>query len=427
MFKGRKLWLVVLVGCALGCSGEALDTKVEVGTVDSALTARVEGKDFTDKLKRKWRYMGKAGHVLSKGHDPKTFPKRTSADISEDVANLQELATKTRGLMYSKGYVYEAAADLGQAAEIQQQRLDELSDKLNGENQEPLPSEYGPTDAETLDPKLIFGTDNRAKQRTDTSYPWRTIIWITDNDTKTAGCTATLVGPSTAITAAHCFHTGTGGNNGFYPLRAWGLGVDSQDTNDFNWDPDSLTFPSVNATIETCYSVTLPGEFANGNTDLQYDYAVMEFSGCGFFPGNSIGWVGVWKPSSTYLDAGFDHYSYGYPGNGCPGAATCNFPQIWGHHNSNDNGRDGCCSVHYETDISAGQSGSGGWILSAEGHRYIIESAIGQKDVVLGDDWNYGRRMSNTYFANIRNFSGGVWVANQTNQNDPSLGAIGSP
>lgn len=68
----------------------------------------------------------------------------------------------------------------------------------------------GVKDEEGVDPnRRVFGDDDRVQIDDTTKFPFRTIgqLWTKVDDENWGSCSATLVGPSTIITAAHCIYS----------------------------------------------------------------------------------------------------------------------------------------------------------------------------------------------------------------------------
>lgn len=76
------------------------------------------------------------------------------------------------------------------------------------------------SDLGTLNQGIVIGTDDRSVVTSDTtlrSWPHRTIGSVIYSATATSGgCTATMIGPRHAVTAAHCLHDGAG--SWYWPL-----------------------------------------------------------------------------------------------------------------------------------------------------------------------------------------------------------------
>ena len=70
------------------------------------------------------------------------------------------------------------------------------------------------------------------------------------------------------------------------------------------------------------YNVTVPGGWVNNaGGDARFDYAVIEFSGYGDFPGRASGWKGLWVAPDNVV-TGNRMYLYGHPSDKAQ-------PQIW--------------------------------------------------------------------------------------------------
>jgi len=245
---------------------------------------------------------------------------------------------------------------------------------------EPLGSEA--THANEL--PIVIGADNR-QQASHTTFPWRTMLFITDSNWfpgstgQHAGCTAQLVGPSFAMSVAHCFAPD---DESWYSTRNWAPGVDSQATN-----------PAPYGYWNGCYWVTIPSSYTGAGG--YYDFAVIEFSDmyptCNLYPGDTVGSLNWW--SGFVPDGNEVGYVYGYPGIGCPGSATCNKPQIWGI-GSTGMDEDGDNIDHY-ADTTEGESGAGLYVI--DGNRYVVGSHQYWYSHPL-DEWNEARRLEGLFF-----------------------------
>lgn len=252
-------------------------------------------------------------------------PARTSRDYSK--LSDAELGRVLSPKMARAGYEYvakEAPADLVRAVR---------TNRAVGELGNPgfRPSAEEDVNPEDLAGKTVFSPDSRVLHRDNTAYPFNTIVWL-DN-----GCTGTLIGASTVVTAAHCVHNGSSWTlpSYLYP------GYDAQDS-----DPDPYGRFG-------CYDVTIPGGW-DSDKDAADDYAVIEFSGCGAYPGNATGWLGVYATNSGGNISGKMSYLYGYPGDKSP------YPQIWGIGNDSlDTSIWYPARVFHSIDTYNGQSGSG--------------------------------------------------------------------
>ncbi len=124
-------------------------------------------------------------------------------------------------------------------------------------------------------PQFIIGGDDRTHTPNAAAWPGSTFAFLPQQ------CTATMIGPSTALCAAHCFYQF--GSWISTPYMAFGA-------NNFGtWG--TLTQPFGTFVFD---SITMPGGWT-GNWDwpsLDWDFAVLEFSPTRF-PGWSTGWMGT--------------------------------------------------------------------------------------------------------------------------------------
>lgn len=92
-------------------------------------------------------------------------------------------------------------------------------------DREPAPQKAGDPLIDEID-RAVIGEDDRLRIRNTTQYPFRTIgqLFSVNDKEEWSGCTATLVGPRTIITAAHCLYDHeTGGwltDYEFYPAMS---------------------------------------------------------------------------------------------------------------------------------------------------------------------------------------------------------------
>ena len=131
-----------------------------------------------------------------------------------------------------------------------------------------------------LGPRVISFPDDRTQTPNAAISPASAYGWVS-----VTGCTATLIGPSTAISAAHCFY----GPGGWITSGAISFGANNiggvQSTPYGSYYADSLTLPG--GWISAPYSHSV------------WDFAVLEFSPTRY-PGYSTGWVGTSQSTTGY-------------------------------------------------------------------------------------------------------------------------------
>lgn len=218
----------------------------------------------------------------------------------------------------------------------------------------------------------IIGADNRVVRRNNTEYPWSTVTYLPRDSGSYSG-SGTMIGPSTALTAAHVVHNGTN----WLELPQFAPGSDYE-------DPTSFPFGQFG-----CYTVSIPTAWINNaGGDARFDYAVVEFAGCGDFPGRATGWKGLWEaPDNVVTDNLM--YVYGHPSDHVQ-------PQIWGNEgNGLLNGQ----YINFFMDAWFGDSGSGLYVYDTDGWPYVVGVLRGATGTI-GDDTrpNFGRRITREVF-----------------------------
>ncbi|WP_438022225.1 trypsin-like serine peptidase [Sorangium sp. So ce233] len=311
---------------------------------------------------------------------------------SEDQMTREELAHALRPVMLYKDHEYTLDGPAYELADaIIASRGKELKTK-GSEGRARVTNEVDLTPGLTQ-PQGIIGTDSRQVARNNTAFPDNTRVLIT-NPTLTFGCTGQMIGPTTILTAASCLHNGSG----WLPTRSWSPGVDSQDTNPFPYQVNSV-YPDPAGDTPTfgCYTPIVPSEWNNGQITVSYDFAIMELGSmypgsCEMEPpGDDTGWLGLWVPSESALEGG-SGYIYGYADKG-------NWPQIWGSHGPlTDEG----VEIRHEIDTSSAQKGSAIYKFDSADDRYVVGI---HKGTMVGASENHGRRMTSGLHTWIVNHS----------------------
>ena len=384
--------------------GEPPDVEMNLKNRE-ALAQIPDRSEFVDAKGRRWLRQRK---VVDYAQEPTgEFQTRVpEPNASLDRLSLDELAEALRPIGFANGYEYHAAEPAYDTAA----RILALRAQAARGEPEVFSREGNTGSAATLEvrsdvaAKAIFPPDTRTSFGANTTYPFRTFVLLTDANL-VGSCSATLIGPSTAVTAAHCLHSSVN----WFSVRRWAPGADSGDTVRFPFDPFGpypSTNPSNPATFQ-CYWATVPvcwylGLFAG--TDI-CDFAVIEFANgfpnCNLQPGNVLGWLG-WGWASPAEMQTWQANLFGYPladttcGNwtDCPGA-NCLWPKIWGAvQNSWEWDSNSSYLIGHHVDTGPGQSGSALYNF-APGFRKVYGIHTGCHSSSFGTS-NKARRLDST-------------------------------
>jgi V8-like Glu-specific endopeptidase len=360
--------------------------------------------EYIDEGGRKWLRSAEPAEFADALEGPMPTPRITEEvrqrHLRTTPPTVDELAQALRGKMLFMGYEYTLAEpDYDGAEAVLRGEYDErgsLSDYGNAER---------PVVGDGLIQKFngIFGTDTRAAQRNNTTWPnsvmyllFKASAWPNTAD---EGCSGTMIGASTLITAAHCVFEGD--SQKFRENRGWAGGVDSRDANPFPFG----------ATLG-CYRVTVLGAY-DAADDYEDDFAVIEFApspapcGSALFPGNSTGWTGIWAAGTGTLEnTSIPKILAGYPGEHCPPNGTdanCFHPTIWSGQDGYGDAEDFLGfdndTVDHKVDATHGDSGAGLRIKSSSGPGcttgscdFVIGVHSGFVSPFIGSDYNVAVR-----------------------------------
>lgn len=298
--------------------------------------------------------------------------------------SVEELSEAVRLTMRIGNHVWEHA---GPDVELATQILDDVSKGVMLYT-EPSQQEEG---IEEFEGQAVFGTDSRRIRRDNTFFPMSAQVF-------TGGCSATMIGESLAVTAAHCVWAGA-----YRAPSSVSPGSDSQDAiqspfGDYAGCPD--------------LAVVMSTTFQSGRNTELYDWAVIDFSRCpmtpsyplGSRPGLTIGYMGT-TALPDYRFGEKPAFVYGYPVPGCAGG--CMTPSIWGIGGFNYYPKGGS-AIRHTIDTTPGQSGSGIYTLDGAGSRSVI-------GIHKGDTWslglghhNRGRRITNGLLRIMYSYVDGV-------------------
>lgn len=167
---------------------------------------------------------------------------------------------------------------------------------------------------DTASPQRVINSPGYGDQRiriSDTNSKWwfRAHGWVND------GCSATLIGRSTALSAAHCFYIW----GGWWPTNGVAFGASNQYPSGISpvypvwpYHPVGPTVILPTAWVENSNPNDIDAEV--------WDFAVLEFS-LGYYPGGHAGgWYGVRSPTAGTFNR---VWLTGYPSEKYP------HPQMW--------------------------------------------------------------------------------------------------
>ena len=300
------------------------------------------GADFFDSLGRRWKCKGQvplANVSVAVPSPPESSPGGAQAPLTREL-----LAERLRPRRLIGSYEYEL------------ERPDyELADKILGSLVKAAREASPPVASVSLKPSFVI-PPNDGRYDTNSYAP----SWYASTFAKLPQlCTATMIGRSAAISAAHCF---------------WQSSVGWIATNSISFGANN-----IGGTVSTPFgsyvfdSITLPGAWFDGNWD--WDFAVLEFSPTRY-PGDQTGWMGVEQSTSG------TQYILGYPGD------KPNFSQ-WGHGDAYFESV-GSRYKHY-IDIVGGDSGA--CVFNAQLRCTGVQST---QKAISGSVWNEVRRWDST-------------------------------
>ena len=363
--------------------------------------------EFVDEIGRKWVRAAGPAQFAEPVEGPLPTPQITEEvrqrHLRTAPPTVDELANALRAKTLFKGYEYRLAEPDYDGAEA----------VLRGEYDDrgSLP-DYGNAERPARDEGFVnkvhgvFGTDTRTAQRNNTTWPNSAMYLLFNasfwpDSVEVEGCSGTMIGSSTLITAAHCVFDGD--SQKFRDNRGWAGGVDSRDSNRFPFNVGL-----------GCYRVTVFGAY-DASDDFEDDVAVIEFApnpapcGSPLCPGNSTGWDGIWAASSGTLEStSTPKILAGYPGVACSPNGTdaaCFHPTIWSGQDPNADAEDflgfDYDTVDHHVDATDGDSGAGLRIKSPNGPGctsgscdYVVGVHSGFVSPFIGSNYNVAVRTS---------------------------------
>lgn len=379
LFRTCRLFLLLLP--ALGSmSAHAAEIR-QIDVFSKAL--RFEGEPVevlrSGKTIRKFAiFRGKkyewAGKVRNRVATPEEEFDTPEQPLDIDAMSIEDLANNLRGLALFRGHQFIEAEPAYELARTIKKRQRLEKDAASEEDLQSVLSGVAPyrgkvssrpwRSVEPQPPKSsesteqVHGTDDRVVMN-NLSYPFRTNI-VFDNTGSTATIngaegSGTLIGPSTALSAAHVFWDEANGT--WEADHIWAPGFDSKDADPSPWGD-----------WYRCYWVTIPTAYTTNVNQNTYDYAVLDFNvGCNSVdngvnsdrPGATVGWLGHYTASDGDIESR-TAYVRGYPGLGTCGnpGQSCNV-RVWGDYSSPSENDAQPQKIHHQADTTGGMSGSG--------------------------------------------------------------------
>jgi glutamyl endopeptidase len=206
----------------------------------------------------------------------------------------------------------------------------------------------------------VIGTDNRTRITATTSYPSRTIAYLTSSGVR---CTGFLVSKDTLLTAGHCVHPGgTGSKADFYSnFRAYpGKNGTSNPYGSCGWSQVWTDTSWIND--------------ANG----AHDWGIIKLN-CSI--GNTVGWLGYRWQGTTLTDTRVS--VRGYPGDKA-------YATLWTHSGNIQYSYTNI--VGYLIDTGGGQSGSP--VYDADAYAVAIHVRGAGGSIA----YNQGKRITESLF-----------------------------
>lgn len=278
-------WFVGITVVAIAATGCSAD--VESGKSTSAVAGvtlelgpttatAVPGQDFYDAKGRRWVCNGLVTLEQRSAEPPASLRASTASSIPISLT-VSELAEKLRPRRLVGQYEYRLAEP---DFDLAQRITDSVFVPTTNAKPPSVPADSA------LKSQYVIGNDDRQHVINSAVFPGSAFAKLSQN------CTATMIGRSTALCAAHCF----------YQYGAW-ISTNWMAFGANNWG--TVTNPFGTFVFD---SITMPGAWSGNwtSSDLDWDFAVLEFSPTRY-PGDSTGWMG------TEWNMGGFQYFIGYP------------------------------------------------------------------------------------------------------------------
>jgi V8-like Glu-specific endopeptidase len=302
-----------------------------------------------------------------------TLPTQASVEGEDKLSTLspEVLADNLRPVVYdvARGQAYIQRSITAQDIERARETLRSLKNSVE-RTEAPIPSAGAAPSAPGVQPQNVFGTDDRVTT-TDCSLPSKAVYFLHG-----LGCTGTVIGSRTLITAAHCVYSG---GWVWYQNISVKMASACGGLSNFTFSGGLVTVPQAYIT----------------SGQIEYDYAVVDF-GTWATPISQTGTVSgvVVDQTGTHSYAAFGYGKFN------DGRLTRVTGSGW---------KDG--AFFYSQTIDAGPGDSGGpWIWSSSGNWVAgTLKGTGFDDCgFLGQDrcvYSLSRRIDSVYFSSIQAWS----------------------
>jgi V8-like Glu-specific endopeptidase len=234
------------------------------------------------------------------------------------------------------------------------------------------PGARGPESrAESLQPRVIFGNDDRVPAGSTLEWPTRAIVklFVTWPNGKSGGCTGSLIGRKSVITAGHCIYNPDKGG--------WAASVRAVPGLDGTYMPFGSAWQ--------VYYDTVTG-WTDGQ-DSDYDYAMITLDRN---LGDATGWFGIASLSDDTLD-GFPSAVQGYPGD--RGGGVQQFRDT-GPIETYDS-----TMLYYDIDTMPGESGAS--VRGSGQHSEYVFGVHGGSGWFWLEEYNRAARINSSRFTKI--------------------------
>jgi Trypsin len=252
---------------------------------------------FTDRKGNRWVKMKDITEFASERKAEEYEPKSKGGDPSK--MSDEELAEYWRPVMFANNAQY--TLDLPAREFVAKLKRGEF---YGGRAPSPAMA------ADGLQTLKVIGTDDRqvvsgmppAGMDRSQMLMSEAAVTATNN---TSACTGTLMGPKTAISAAHCFYDPQ--TFQWRTQRHWSFGVATR-----KYTGQAIQQTTAYPPYLGCYFVWIPAAFVSTNTGVVNDFSVIEFT-CGVSPGSQgVPYQGSWTADDAQV-TGSGASLIGYP------------------------------------------------------------------------------------------------------------------